>query len=352
MRKKNLLAAATFAVALVVAATISVFSAESNDYRVSGPYTSDNLSLYLIHGKDKFAGQQILTLQEALDQKKVTVHETGDVNQLAVENKSNAIVFLQSGDIVRGGKQDRTLQHDMLLQPRSGKVPLPAFCVEQGRWQQRGQETAGKFDSSSNVLAGRKVKLAAKVGLQGQVWSSVQEQQTKLGRALKDSVQASESASSYELTLEHTKVKQATNSKIRQFSALLDGKNDVLGYAFSINGKMNSADVYASSILLKKLWPKLLKSSVVEAASEAEAGKTYQAPSVQTVKSFLAEAEAKQAKKMIATKEGETVSQENDHAIRSTTRWYAAKPAVQTGGGHGSPVQLPAPSVHTNILAK
>src|SRR4030095_10093981 len=80
-------------------------------YRVSGPYTNKNLSLFLIHGKDTIKSTNILTLEEAMAQKKVVVHETGNVNQLAIENKSEAIVFIQSGDIVKGGRQDRTMQH-------------------------------------------------------------------------------------------------------------------------------------------------------------------------------------------------------------------------------------------------
>jgi hypothetical protein len=46
------------------------------DYVISGPYTHKNLTVFLIHGPDKLAGKNFLTLQEALDQKKVVVYET------------------------------------------------------------------------------------------------------------------------------------------------------------------------------------------------------------------------------------------------------------------------------------
>src|SRR5215472_5168028 len=55
-------------------------------YRLSGPYTHDNLTIFLIHGADQLKGKNILTLDEALEQKKVIVHETKQVNELAVEN--------------------------------------------------------------------------------------------------------------------------------------------------------------------------------------------------------------------------------------------------------------------------
>ena len=40
---------------------------------------------------------------------------------------------------------------------------------------------------------------------------------------------------------------------------------DVIGYVFAINGKLNSAEVYPSNGLFRKMWPKLLKASVTEA---------------------------------------------------------------------------------------
>src|SRR6478736_4409984 len=60
----------------------------SSAERIAGPYTHANLSVYLIHGADK-SSAKYLTLAEALDQKKVIVHETGSVNQLSIQNVSD-----------------------------------------------------------------------------------------------------------------------------------------------------------------------------------------------------------------------------------------------------------------------
>ena len=108
------------------------------DWSVSEPFTHQNLAVYLIHGKDVLPGKKFLPLQEALEQKLVIVHETGTVNQLAVENLSpDAEVFIQAGDIVKGGRQDRVLAYDLIVPARSGKMPIASFCVEAGRWQPR-----------------------------------------------------------------------------------------------------------------------------------------------------------------------------------------------------------------------
>src|SRR5260370_30712813 len=60
---------------------------------------------------------------------------------------------------------------DLILPPRSGKIPISSFCVENGRWSQRGNEQVSSFGSSANIVAGRDLKLAAKVeGSQSEVW--------------------------------------------------------------------------------------------------------------------------------------------------------------------------------------
>src|SRR5688500_14711739 len=106
--------------------------AKAEAHTISGPYTHENLTVFLIHGEDRSKGRKLLTLAEALAQKKVIVHETGTVGELAIENKSNEEVFVQAGDIVKGGQQDRTLSLDVVLPPKSGKIPVASFCVERG----------------------------------------------------------------------------------------------------------------------------------------------------------------------------------------------------------------------------
>ena len=41
-------------------------------------------------------------------------------------------MFIQSGDIVKGGKQDRILSVSIMIPPLSGRILIEAFCVESG----------------------------------------------------------------------------------------------------------------------------------------------------------------------------------------------------------------------------
>ncbi|HKO35393.1 MAG TPA: DUF6569 family protein, partial [Pyrinomonadaceae bacterium] len=57
------------------------------EYRLEGPFTHGNLSVFLVHGKDRVKGT-FLTLEEALIQKKVIVRETREVSRLTIQNVS------------------------------------------------------------------------------------------------------------------------------------------------------------------------------------------------------------------------------------------------------------------------
>src|SRR5262252_9027334 len=236
--------------------------AQEKDNRLEGPFTHGNLTVFLIHGKDKIKGATFITLQEALVQRKVIVRETREVNELTIENVSGDEVYVQSGDIVKGGAQDRMFATDLILPPRSGKVPISAFCVENGRWSQRGNESAAVFNSSANAVASREIKLAAKMKQsQGDVWKEVSVAQDKLSGNVGQRVNGAASPTSFQLALENKQVQANADSYVNSLNGLLNTRSDVIGYVFAINGKINSADVYASSGLFRKLWPKLLQAS-------------------------------------------------------------------------------------------
>jgi hypothetical protein len=288
--------------------------------RISGPYVHENLTVFLIHGKGQPADQPFLTLQEALQQRKVTVHETGQVNQLAVENRSDTDVYIQAGDIVKGGRQDRMISQDLIVPARSGKVSIGSFCVEQGRWSPRGSETAVAFDSAAELAVGRGLKIAARESSdQGQVWSEVARAQGKLEGALGASVKSPSSASSLQLTLEDGKVRQGAEAYVKALTAAAGGKADVVGAAFVVNGNVSSAEIYSSRGLFTRLWPKLLRSAAVEAVAERGAA-TAAPPSPNAVKTWIAEADRATSREKALNARVKLVTRENGQALLFETR--------------------------------
>ena len=139
-------------------------SIPTNEHIITGPYSQNNLSIYLIHGEDRVSDKTFLTLDEAMQLKKVKVYETSEVNELSIENLSKTkTIYIQAGDIVKGGKQDRVLSTDMVLEPNSGKIKIASFCVEQSRWNKRGKESEKEFSSSKQHLSSKKLRLAARL---------------------------------------------------------------------------------------------------------------------------------------------------------------------------------------------
>ncbi len=263
--------------------------------RISGPFTHQNLSVYFVHGKSA-TGPVPLTLQEALDKGAVEVIETGSVNELQIRNKGNTEIFIQSGDIVKGGRQDRVVTVSFLLPAKSGKVPLASFCVEQGRWSPRGTESSAQFSSSAESMPSREAKLAMKAPLaaapaplevsksnarrqsasagdetgerQRKVWDEVAKTQTKLSGGVKEKINSAVSESSLQLALENEKLKASRGDYIKALENQGTSGDDIVGYVFAVNGRINSADLYPSNALFRKMWSKLLAASVTEAIGE------------------------------------------------------------------------------------
>lgn len=266
----------------------------AGEYRISGPYTEGNLTIFLIHGKDAIADKNYLTLAEALEQKKAIVHETKTVNEVSVENLSADVdLYLEAGDIIKGGQQDRILSQDMIIKPKSGKVPLPCFCVEAGRWSRRGAEDAASFGGSPGKASFKNVQLAAQNSKdQSLVWKEVAQAQMRLSRSVGKSVNAEASPSSLQLSQEDKKLLQMVERYVKELGKTPQREKDVIGYAAAINGKVENFDVYGSAALFAKLWPRLLRASAIEAvASLPKDKKKFEPATGAAVVKMLADAD-------------------------------------------------------------
>jgi hypothetical protein len=257
---------------------------DGSAYRVSDPVVHGNLAIYFVHGTSR-PGPVPLTLQEALAKNVVKVRETSQVNELRVENTGAEAIFIQAGDIVKGGQQDRVLSVSVVLPPHSGEVPIASFCVESGRWSARGSEDARLFSSANASLPSRTAKLemagalAPKPGdaphgagsRQQEIWKSVAQIQQKLSANLGAPVAAPRSQTSLQLTLENDRLAREQADYVAALQPRGEQSDDIVGYVFAINGKVNSADIYPSNGLFRKMWPKLLRASITEAIGDRQA---------------------------------------------------------------------------------
>jgi hypothetical protein len=243
-------------------------SVRLDEFTIHPGKTCKNLTVFMITGPQPLKDRKLLTLDEALEAKTITIKETGNVNQLEAVNSGDVDVYIPSGTIFRGGKQDRMCGEDYII--GSGKtVPLQSFCVERGRWTQRGNAPVTHFQKSKNIDNSRELKLASRrQASQGQVWSQVANKQTKLSDKIEQDVRSGESSSSLELALDNKKLQEEIDHYVKQLEDLPSRRDDTIGYAFAINSKVYVIDTYGSKALFVKLWPKLLRSASIEAISD------------------------------------------------------------------------------------
>jgi hypothetical protein len=84
--------------------------------------------------------------------------------------------------------------------------------------------------------------------------------------------------------------------------------------------RVHSADVYSSPALFKKLWPKLLESSAIEALSELEKGKTDPAVTTEEVTAFINETSAGSTDTTEVTPRVKPVNRETEKNLFFETR--------------------------------
>jgi hypothetical protein len=306
---------------------------QAGDYRITGPYTQGNLTIFLIHGKDAHSANQYLTLAEALEQKKAVVNETQTVNEVTVENLTpEADIYIEAGDIIKGGQQDRVIGTDIIITAKSGKVAIPCFCVEASRWQKRGSEAADKFEASPGKAAGKEIQVAAQYSKdQHMVWKKVAECQMKLGQTLNKSVQATASPTSLQLSQEDKDLLATVESYAKELGKAPEGKKDVIGCAVAINGKVEGADVYGSAAMFAKLWPRLLGANAIEAVADLKKGQKFEPATAEAVAALLADADkAKTKEEKDLGRRGHVTTRESDKNLLFELRDQAqqAMPAV------------------------
>jgi hypothetical protein len=316
--------------------------------RISGPYAHDNLAIFLLHGPSR-PGPVPLTLNEALLKGDVKIHETGTVSELSIENLGHEDVFIQYGDIVKGGRQDRVLTTSFVLTPRSGRVPIMALCVEQRRWARRGAEDMASFSGSYDSMpsraakyamlranyssgqrasaevqpaAGRTSRAAPARSPQGEMWDSVAVSQSKLRRAAASvEREAAMSPSSMQLYMESEAIGEAQKAYADALKAAGGAAEDAVGLVSVINGKVQSGEVYPSNGLFLKMWEKNLKASAVEALGEKSEASAAAAPPVPDVlAAFLAKAEKGEEAVLPLPNEAALVTREGDGALMSEAR--------------------------------
>src|SRR5438552_18993496 len=94
---------------------------------VRGPFMHGRLTLYLVEAPTS-PSHYYLTLREALASGRAVVRENNS-QTLVVQNLSDTDLFIQSGELIKGGQQDRMIASDLVIAARDSS-PLRVYCIE------------------------------------------------------------------------------------------------------------------------------------------------------------------------------------------------------------------------------
>ena len=247
-------------------------------------YTYENLRLYPVYAKESFKSHfknvgKYMPLTEAIQKKKVQITEkdqSGTVNSLTIQNLSSDTVIIICGDVVKGGKQDRIIETDMVLAPKSGKKELKVFCVESGRWND-GRQTAmvSNRQSQNNVTASAPSKSAAafdghfnkgsmslrkvveKEKDQSKVWAEVDK--------INSSNKTQTSTKTYTALTNSNDYSKRLQQYITFFQNKFAADSNIIGVVVVSGNKVLGCDLFATPALFKTQFPSLLHSYATEA---------------------------------------------------------------------------------------
>ncbi len=272
------------------------------EWRLLEPISYENLTVFPVVASSGYDTRLFLTLEEGLSRGDVIVREQGEetmvrdrdgvrrpvvqnygsasVNQLVLVNRSKRPLLLLAGELVSGGKQDRIIAKDRIVEPGSEPLPLDVFCVEHGRW------SAGSQFTETKTIVHPSVREQAAVDQhQTGVWASVMAGSAGQRSAaastaprvsaedLAVAAQTDAPTQSYNKLYSSRRIAPSVDAmddeverRFRKETAGLKGES-VVGVVIAYGGEVAWSDIFASSELFDQYWSKLLRSYAVEAVA-------------------------------------------------------------------------------------
>ncbi len=201
------------------------------------------------------------TLDQAMENGWLRIREIdgGEVNAVELKNTSDKIVFIMTGEMLTGAKQDRMLREDVLVPPKSDWLRVPVYCVEHGRWF----SVSSSFKSAGEV-APNELRYRAKITEdQSQVWDAIAASQERLG--------INSGTSTVQANYQDDRIKQELAEYTEHLGKIPRLSKNTVGIVAATGVRIICVDIFADNDLLQKFWKKLLRSYVMDAISEREA---------------------------------------------------------------------------------
>ena len=278
-------------------------------YKVLEPIHHGNLTVFPVVAAKSYPTGEFITLDDGLRSGEVVVTEAGsvqglvrrhgtpairndgaEVNRLVLVNNSKRPLLLLAGEVVSGGKQDRVIGKDRIVPAESDPIDLSVFCVEHGRWVASSEHFGASEAMYGAAVHGGPAALGAPMALmvqpsvrakamgdknQQEVWDEVSKQKAALVARVAPAAPSAAAeiggVTSYAKANENEEVRKYVDSVAKpieqSYQSLIRQLRDrnAVGVVVAVNGRIIWADIFASTDLLSKYWPKLVRSYASEA---------------------------------------------------------------------------------------
>ena len=312
----------TILVSLIVFASSAFAQYNSKNLSISASgdqtFSYENLRIFPIRANQEFFNTfksvgTFLTLSKALDEKKVIITEAVDtirrntqpiyqnqqsnthnqqnqssnysgesVNKLFIENVSGDTVLVLTGEVVKGGKQNRMVSQNFLLPPHSGNKDLSVFCVEHGRWTYNNEQSlngSAKFSSNHHYSSNKMRKVAIVDKSQQLVWNEVNNV-TKKNDAVSNS-------STYTALEESKEYQKNLDAYISYFKNAVKDQNDIIGFLACSGDSIIGCDMFATREMFLGQLDNLLQSYSTEAITNGSKVKVPKEKAQEYLDKFL-----------------------------------------------------------------
>ena len=263
----------------------------SGEFLIGEPLRYENLAVFPVRTQEVKNDDRFITLDEGLKAGTVEVREVGarpaanvsaesadddpfadvldqvvagDVNHVHVVNTSDRPLYLMPGEIIVGGKQDRCIASETIVEADSQSVSVEVYCVEHGRWHRRNsaefgyvahalledvadsraaelaeEAASGKFVASAGNLSKKaRYSVQASAG-QSRVWEEVGFANAANGNSM--------SSDAFTGNYTQKDVREKLDPYVQHIQGPVAEIDGIVGVVVAINGKVEMLDVYEST---------------------------------------------------------------------------------------------------------
>jgi hypothetical protein len=228
------------------------------------PQSYKNLTIIPLILKDE--PLEFVTIREAEDKDLGYIQEqqSESVATLQAINQGTNPILIPYMQVVKGGKQDRTIFEPILV-PAGSTLVIPSKCIEHSRWSYRSAEeqntkrfkTEQKMGQSINAKAIRAAYV--QTSAQSEVWNSIESMSSQMNLC-HDAAP----------TRSGIQIQETQKQKIDDYQAKFKLGPNQAGIIGLINNQVVAVELYGNSAAFQIFWKDLINSFAVEALLRSE----------------------------------------------------------------------------------